>query len=160
MQHLTILTLFLILSVNTFTQGRSDKAIAFRNLASACEKGEHGQPQDSLKAFYWYQQAFENDTILSAYDLGRCYEYGIGTKADSKKAFELYSLCAADTSRLYKLVSGYSLVALGHCYYEGIGVEKDVAKAIEYWQAVLADAYTHWAARRKAEEYLNGINSK
>ncbi len=161
MKQLAILTFIIISCFSTFGQDigeitiKKDSAIYQRNLGWSYETGENGHLKDSVKAFSYYQQAFKNDKVFAAYDLGRCYEYGIGIEKDHKKAFELYNLCAADTSSLYKLISDYGKVALGHCYYEGIGVEKDHNKAIEYWLMVTdAETPSHYGPLNMAKDYL------
>lgn len=55
--------------------------------------------------------------------LGVCYENGIGTDKDLKRAFEYYK-------KAYELDNSFALVSLARCYLRGIGTEinKDKAK--------------------------------
>src|SRR5204863_524546 len=50
---------------------------AQNNLGVLYENGE-GTKKDLKMAFYWYNKAAENGSKVSLYNLGRCYEGGIG----------------------------------------------------------------------------------
>lgn len=103
------------------------------------------------------------------YQLGQCYEEGVGVERNLAKAFKLYWL-ASDTCRpakerlnkdsyqgqlarwLKKAVNGKhlsgadlaeALSMFGSCYQHGWGVDCDMASAVEWWQkaADMGDAY-------------------
>ena len=59
------------------------------------------------------------------YFIGRCYELGIGTEPNPKKAFENYKLAARNNYRDAKY-------ALGRCYAKGIGTKSQ--QALKLWQ--------------------------
>ena len=67
---------------------------------------------DDKNALYWNK-------------LGRCYEKGIGTKVDEKKAFKNYK-------KANELDNTVSLMSLGRCYLHGIGTKIDLEKAKEF----------------------------
>lgn len=49
--------------------------------------------KNQKEAFYWYKIGASNGEGLAKYNLARCYELGIGTPVDMKKALELYAGC-------------------------------------------------------------------
>src|SRR6266511_5403989 len=71
------------------------------------------------------QKAAENGDKFAQYNLGRCYEYGIGIQKDEIKAFELYKVAA-------KQGHNFAQNSLGLLYENGKGIEKDLEKAF-YW---------------------------
>ena len=62
---------------------------AIRLLARLYENGK-GTKMDRQRAFVWYKTAVESGDKHAAYDLGRCYAYGIGTKFNYKLAIESF----------------------------------------------------------------------
>ncbi|GBC21947.2 kinase-like domain-containing protein [Rhizophagus irregularis DAOM 181602=DAOM 197198] len=82
-------------------------------------------------------------------DLAYCYQNGIGTDIDNKKAFELYQHAAGleDSPGIY--------CNLGYCYYHGSGTDIDEKKAFELFQkaADLGDSLAQYAL---AKMYENG----
>ena len=59
------------------------------------------------------------------YNLGFCYEYGIGTEEDKQIAFDCYQ-------QSNKIDNTVSLKSLGRCYLHGIGTKIDLEKAKEF----------------------------
>ncbi|RIA88464.1 hypothetical protein C1645_826327 [Glomus cerebriforme] len=74
-----------------------------------------------------YKKASEKGHIDSIYDLGYCYQYGIGVEKDEIKAFEKYKE-AAEKGHIR------SINKLGYCYNYGIGTEKNEIKAFELFK--------------------------
>lgn len=58
--------------------------------------------------------------------LGRCYDFGEGTKADQSRAFDLYKQAA-------KLGCAAGMYNVGGCLRLGAGVEKNDKKALKYF---------------------------
>jgi TPR repeat protein len=58
---------------------------AMKLLAHLYEVG-NGTKKDRQRAFMWYNSAFKAGDQSAAYEVGRCYAYGIGTAFDYKKA--------------------------------------------------------------------------
>src|SRR6266511_6460200 len=71
------------------------------------------------------QKAAENGDKFAQYNLGRCYELGIGVEKDEFKAFEHYRK---------SVENGYDKAQniLTFLYENGSGTEKNLEKAI-YW---------------------------
>ena len=65
------------------------------------------------------------ENTSGAFQVGYCYQKGIGTKKDLKKAFELYLKSA-------KLNHIDGIKNVGYCYRNGIGTKKDLKEA-DYW---------------------------
>ncbi|RIB13964.1 hypothetical protein C2G38_2018823, partial [Gigaspora rosea] len=90
--------------------------------------------------------------VLGTFNVGRCYQNGIGVKKDVHKAFIYYKKSAEmdDSSGAYNV---------GNCYLHRIGVEKDEHKAFIYYQksAKLGDVR---GMSSFAECYRNGIGIK
>ena len=59
--------------------------------------------------------------------LGNCYEDGIGTNKDKRKAFEWYEISARGGNKSAQ----YNL---GRCYQYGIGTEKNNQEAIKWYK--------------------------
>lgn len=122
----------------------------------------NGVTQNYEMAVYWWNKASSNN-IYAKYNLGVCYERGLGVKTDYKKAFEYYKLTAdkgdADaqenlaifyesglgTNQNYTLAFKYfslaaaqgkqnSIYNLGVFYYNGYGVKKDNNLAFKYYE--------------------------
>lgn len=84
--------------------------------------------------------------------LGRCYDFGEGTKADQKKAFALYKQAA-------KLGSAAGMYNVGACLRLGAGVEKDDKKALKYFIRAHKNGYAN-ACVNIGMMYLKGDGVK
>ena len=98
---------------------------ALLNLGSMYEDGNLGGAPNYDKAFEYYQKADKMGCAPAAWELGHCFEVGVGTKANAKKAFSFYKKSAD---------AGYGPAAYetGRRYLEGDGVKKDAALARKY----------------------------
>ena len=67
---------------------------AMKLLAHLYEVG-NGTKKDRRRAFFWYNSALEAGDKLAAYEVGRCYAYGIGTAFNYKKAIENLQIAVA-----------------------------------------------------------------
>lgn len=104
---------------------QKNDTLAILNLGCMYEDGNLGGSQNYDKAFECYQRADKLGCAPAAYELGHCFEVGVGTKANAKKAFSFYKKSAD---------AGYGPAAYetGRRYLEGDGVKKDAALAKKY----------------------------
>ena len=105
--------------------------------------------KDYMKAFEWYSKAAAQGYAKAEYNVGYCYENGIGVEKNVVKAFEWYSKAAAQ---------GFAMAehAVGYCYENGIGVEKNVVKAFEWYSKAAAQGFA-MAEYAVGYRYGNGI---
>ncbi|CAB5195302.1 unnamed protein product [Rhizophagus irregularis] len=96
-------------------------------LGELYELGSDIVNKDLKQAIYWYCKATENDCLIAAYNLGRCYENGNGVEKDERKAFEYYK----NSANQDYLDAQFQL---GYCYSKGIGTIIDKKKAIESYK--------------------------
>ncbi len=94
-------------------------------LGGMYEYGRAGAPKDYRQAFFWYKKAAEQGYAPGQRGLGKCYELGLGVKADPSKAAYWYKK-AADQGLARAQVN------LGILYETGVGVEQDYDQAV-YW---------------------------
>lgn len=109
---------------------------------------------DLQKAFLFYQTAFKFNQMaryeekfpVTAYDLARCYDCGIGTAKNAPLALKYYREAKTPDAEY----------ALGHFYENGIGTKIDVAMAIScyYFSAGWGNSD---AMEALARCYENGI---
>ena len=104
---------------------QKNDTLAILNLGCMYEDGNLGGSQNYDKAFEYYQKADKLGCAPAAYELGHCFEVGVGTKANPKKAFSFYKKSAD---------AGYGPAAYetGRRYLEGDGVKKDLKMARKY----------------------------
>ncbi|EXX66778.1 Bck1p [Rhizophagus irregularis DAOM 197198w] len=124
---------------------------------------------DKYKACHWYQKASENGNKNAQYNLGLCYEKGIGIEKDEIKAFYWYqkSIENGNNNAQYNLGLFYengigieksnfqafywyqkaaennnknAQYSLGLCYEKGIGIEKNDDKAFHWYQKAAENA--------------------
>ncbi len=132
----------------------------------------------------WLTKSAARDYCPAMFSLGLCYEEGIGTTKDAKKALGLYQRAAdaGNADALYRLGMGaekgtllsldsmkavgyyrksaekghpYGMWALGRCYEDGIGVDADAGQAY-LWLRRAADKGVTDAQYRLAKMYENG----
>ena len=80
---------------------------------------------NSKKSFEYFEMAANQNDAESLYELGVCYAFGIGVKADTIKANQIWLKAAnlGNTSAMYNLALSYE---------NGWGIEKNLTKA-NYW---------------------------
>lgn len=107
----------------------NDDAWSQNYIGECCLKGE-GVEKNECKAFEWFTKATRPKPWVpydtAQYNLGVCYKYGIGVKADLEKAIIWLSKSAEQGNKDAKY-------ELGLCYEFGKGVQKDLPKAIELY---------------------------
>ncbi|GBC07811.1 hypothetical protein RclHR1_07700004 [Rhizophagus clarus] len=116
-----------------------NKEKAFKLYKKAAEEGhtyaqiklgtlyEIEKEKKSKKAIYWYEKAAENGIAL--YNLGRCYEHGIGVNKNYRLAFKYYGRSAGQENVDGKL-------RLGNCFDKGIGTDINKKRAFELYNEV------------------------
>ena len=78
------------------------------------------------RALYWYTKAADGGEEVANYNLGVCYELGIGVEKDESKAFDFYQKSAENGDMAAKF-------QLGYCYVNGIGTDIDKDKGVELY---------------------------
>ena len=73
--------------------GHPHAALGIRNLGKMYEKGQIVQ-QSYTKAFHLFVVSYNHGSVLTAYDLGRCYENGKGVEKNNKAAKTCYEIAA------------------------------------------------------------------
>ena len=121
-------------------------AYAQHNLGIAYAEGGEGLTQSYTEAFYWYLRAANQGLEASQYNLGRMYEYGIGSTPVShvmaKRLYEKAALQgnhkAKDRFKILMLLAINQGVARGE-------ITKDIRlswlKTYEPWMIEAADKY-------------------
>ncbi|KAH3760948.1 calmodulin-dependent protein kinase [Pelomyxa schiedti] len=112
------------------------------------EFGVGGVDKDIHKAVTLYQTAVDASHAQAMFNLGVCYENGIGVDKNIHKAVTLYQR-AADSGLAIAMCN------LGVCYKKGVGVDRDVHKAVLLYQ-VASDAGDAQAMCNLAVCYKNG----
>src|SRR5262249_55542225 len=79
-------------------------------------------PADWSRAFGFYNKAAGHGHAYSAFEVGQCWEAGIGTPEDVSKALDWYKKAA-------ELREVHAIVRLGWCYEQGLGVAKNLKEA-------------------------------
>ncbi len=97
------------------------------------------------RAFELWQRAYVLGSLRGAYGLGRCYERGIGVRADREKAFVLFRQAAK---------SGYAdaIAVVGTYYQKGVAVEMNRDLAKDCYNTAIRKGSTY-ALRRIAKLY-------
>lgn len=113
-----------------------------------------GTITDKNKAFYWFNEAYDNgngyEYALS--EIVDCYRTGIGTDKDPEKAFELLKSAYDRGSR-----SKWLMEMLSEFYEKGIGTEADFNKAVE----IVALLHLILSENKKANfQYMREIQDK
>src|SRR5260363_54168 len=112
-------------------------------------KMESELKKDEHTAFIYYQKSAKIEDARGTFNVGHCYQKGIGTEKDKHNAFIYYQ----------KSADFVAINEVGYCYLNGIGIEKDEYKAFIYYQklAEIGDANGTLAL---ADCYKNGIRVK
>lgn len=87
-----------------------------------CDPGAKGTKQDERTAAELFRDSAALGFPPAQYELGLCYEHGIGLERNMARAVELYALAAEQED-------AQAQCALGNLYFTGNGVEQDRARA-------------------------------
>ena len=121
-------------------------AYAQHNLGIANAEGGEGLTQSYTEAFYWYLRAANQGLDASQYNLGRMYEYGIGsTPVSHVMAKQLYEKAAMQGNHKAKdRLDILMLLAINQAVTRGEipeGFRTTWIKTYEAWQIEAADKY-------------------
>jgi TPR repeat protein len=86
---------------------------------------------------------------VAIYNIGYCYEEGIGVPKDISEAIYWYTLAAEQGN-------AFAQNALGYCYEDGLGVPKDLERAVTWYQRSANQGYP-WAQCNLGYCFQNGI---
>ena len=103
-----------------------------------------GEGESPERAFKLYCVAYGMGNKEAAVYLARCFELGIGTKADRSCAFSIYKDAAQEREE-------WAYFQLGRCYADGVGTERDFTLAFNYLSRALR------LGTSEAEPYLRKI---
>ncbi|PKC00108.1 kinase-like protein [Rhizophagus irregularis] len=161
----------------------------FNKLAKDTKYSVSGKKEIKKQKEFEYSKIFVEDiNIRLNYELGNCYNEGVGTEINKTKAFESYKIaaeegnCFAQNSlgflyecgegvekNLEKAISWYNKAAengneiaqynLGNCYKNGRGVEKNEAKAFEYYKKSADQEYLN-AQFQLGNCYIIGVGTE
>ncbi|RGB35810.1 hypothetical protein C1646_758914, partial [Rhizophagus diaphanus] len=101
------------------------------------------------KDFEYFKISMKYMNSNSLYQLGYCYDKGVGTELNLTKAFELYKIAAEKGHNVAQNV-------LGNSYENGTRIEKDLKQAF-YWYNKAADNGYYKAQYNLGRCYQNGI---
>lgn len=110
--------------------------------------GAYYEGNDNIKAFECYQKSYKAGCCSGISNYARCYDEGIGTLVDKKRAFEIYSEGSERNNANCVRVLGW--------YHEyGEFVNASAETAFEYYKKA-ADLGSSQAMYRTAQCYING----
>ena len=92
------------------------------DLNNCCKK--KGVRKDGRKAFEYHKTSAKQGNMNAKFQLGYCYDEGIGTEINKVKAFELYKVAAEKGNN-------EALYNLSFLYESGEGIDKNEKKAFE-----------------------------
>lgn len=132
--------------------GRTDECASVDH-ACLLSKGDmlffgKGCGRDLGKAVEYYSRAAEAGNDEAQYNMGYCYEEGLGVFRSPARAVKWYRLSAEQGN-------AKSQNNLGNCYYWGSGVAQDCKEAFKWYTLSAGQGYG-WAQYNLAECYEEG----
>ncbi|GBC29116.2 Sel1 repeat protein [Rhizophagus irregularis DAOM 181602=DAOM 197198] len=107
----------------------------FEKLAKESKKCQSNNNKiNEQKDFEYFKILMKYVNSNSLYQLGYCYDKGVGTELNLTKAFELYKTAAEKGHNVAQNVLGYS-------YENGIRIEKDLKQAIYWYSKAAGNGY-------------------
>ncbi|CAI2182962.1 17090_t:CDS:2, partial [Funneliformis geosporum] len=103
-----------------------------------------GVNKNEIKAFELYEKLAKKEIADAQFQLGNCFNYGIGTKIDEVQAVCWYTKAAINGDIVATAEDGYYVAQyyLGKCYRDGIGgVNKNEKKAFELYTKAAKQGY-------------------
>ncbi|RIA90113.1 hypothetical protein C1645_876308 [Glomus cerebriforme] len=109
-----------------------------------CYKKDKGVRKNGKKGFEFHLNSADQGNMDAKFQLGYCYDEGIGTDINKVTAFELYKKgigTEVNEKKAFELVKNLAkkeylnaLLRLGYYYDEGIGTEINKSKAFELYK--------------------------
>lgn len=139
--------------------GNEDKKLGLELLKEGAEAGiglclnalgAYYEGNDNIKAFDYFQKSYKARYCGGSYNYARCYDEGIGTLVDKKRAFDLFSEGAENNNVECVRRIGW--------YYKSsqfVTTATPVETAFKYFKKA-ADLGSSRAMYRTAECYING----
>lgn len=87
-----------------------------------------------FKAVEWWKKAANNGNAKATFELGNCYEVGLGGLPKSLGMAFVYWQKAIDLGYDDKNKLGKVYYKMGFYYKQGIGVQQDSNEAVNYWE--------------------------
>ncbi|WP_349953139.1 tetratricopeptide repeat protein, partial [Bacteroides finegoldii] len=138
-KFIVIIMLSCIMSICGFAQNSNEqdllKEANLGNSEAQYKMGKClGDKKEYTQAFEWWSKAAAQGFAKAEYNVGVCYENGMGVEKNTVKAFEWYSKAATQ---------GFANAeySVGAFYYLGIGVERNITKAFEWWSKAAAQGF-------------------
>jgi TPR repeat protein len=158
-----VLLMFLMLGVTAAQQTNSTAGItngtAFIELKVKAEKGDaisqnalgmcFEMVKDDIEAIKWFRKAAEQNYTVAQFQLGWCYEHGLGVRTDYAESLRWYRK-AADQNYAYAQFN------LGNCYANGVGVAKNYMEATKWYRKAAEQKYAS-AEYNLGLSYLKGL---
>jgi TPR repeat protein len=131
-------------------------------LAATYFYGRHGAQRDYTLAMHWFQKAEEKGSAVAQFNLGLCYDRGLGVERDVAKALDYYKKAADQDLEQGQINASALLIELGMSSqaedYLRIAAAKNNAYAMREYARMLL--YGRQAIRDPAgaRELLDGAN--
>ena len=127
---------------------------AQNRLGGAYARGDYGLSKDDAKAFEWYLRAGERGYPDAQYNVGWCYDNGVGTKEDPTKAVLWYRKSAENNFQ--SAIKNLGLLLK----YGRIGVSADIDSAISLLGKVAQIEDQFGAQFELGDIYLRGYGKQ
>lgn len=93
-----------------------------------------GGVMDYFKAVKWWQKAADNGHLKAMFEIGNCYEAGLGGLPKNYERAIDYWKAAIDRGYNDTQKLGIGYFKLGLQYKQGIGVQKNAQEAVRLWE--------------------------
>ena len=94
--------------------------------------------KDEKKAFLYFKKAADNGMATSIFNLGICYEKGVGVERNQNEANRLYLMASKMDYGLAKNLLTWSSFSDS---YTGIGVSDEIAVNTEHFNNIVSKFY-------------------
>ena len=116
------------------------------------EKLKRESRNDYLRYHVYSILAYQNDAIAQ-YNLGYCYQHGIGCKKNYNEAFKNYKLATEQNH-------ASAQNNLGFCYQHGIGCDKNDIESNNYYKLAAEQNHPHAIVATEDKVSLSNLSKK